>query len=116
MMQMCVVKDQSRTKQLLDRAKGRWSTTLSHPGTSSQRLPQRLHALLGYLSIALVHVDASLEWAEIILWLGKATTMQIWLKGVLNPADVQLAIDHGVNGVIILVSRWPPARRSAPHP
>ncbi|OAG35730.1 hypothetical protein AYO21_10047 [Fonsecaea monophora] len=45
--------------------------------------------------------DSSLEWAEIIPWLKGKTRMQIWLKGILNPADVLLAIDHGVDGVLI---------------
>ncbi|KAK5059681.1 hypothetical protein LTR84_009564 [Exophiala bonariae] len=45
--------------------------------------------------------DASLEWSEIIPWLKKNTKMQVWLKGVLSPDDVELAIHHKVDGIVI---------------
>jgi (S)-2-hydroxy-acid oxidase len=45
--------------------------------------------------------DDTLEWEEIIPWLKKHTKMQIWLKGISSPEDVEQAIAAGVDGVII---------------
>lgn len=46
--------------------------------------------------------DNTLEWEEIIPWLkANAGDMQIWLKGVTSPADVEMAIRYGVDGVIV---------------
>ncbi|KAK2596022.1 hypothetical protein N8I77_013532 [Diaporthe amygdali] len=63
--------------------------------------------------------DASLDWDSAIPWLKENTKMQIWLKGgqliyreiahhsfaddrpVNTPEDVQMAIDHNLDGVVI---------------
>jgi (S)-2-hydroxy-acid oxidase len=45
--------------------------------------------------------DDTLEWDEIIPWLRGHTKMEIWLKGVLSPEDVEQAVSAGVHGVII---------------
>lgn len=45
--------------------------------------------------------DDTIEWEEIIPWLKANTNMQIWLKGILSPEDVELAIVAGVDGVVI---------------
>ncbi|RSL89716.1 hypothetical protein CEP52_014824 [Fusarium oligoseptatum] len=45
--------------------------------------------------------DSSLTWEGCIEWLRNHTKMEIWLKGILNPDDVALAIKHGVDGVLI---------------
>ncbi|OJJ79194.1 alpha-hydroxy acid oxidase [Aspergillus glaucus CBS 516.65] len=45
--------------------------------------------------------DASIRWDKIIPWLRKTTKMEIWLKGVSTAEDVQLAIEHEVDGVVI---------------
>ncbi|RSL89517.1 hypothetical protein CDV31_015858 [Fusarium ambrosium] len=45
--------------------------------------------------------DSSLTWEGCIEWLRSHTRMEIWLKGILNPDDVALAIKHGVDGVLI---------------
>ncbi|THV74564.1 FMN-dependent dehydrogenase [Aureobasidium pullulans] len=45
--------------------------------------------------------DASLSWDNAIPWLKEDTLMQIWLKGVNTAEDVALAIQYGVNGIII---------------
>ncbi|KIW25898.1 uncharacterized protein PV07_09034 [Cladophialophora immunda] len=121
MMQMCVVKDRSRTKQLLERAEGAGYKAL-FVSVDVPVLGRRLNEFrndftlpkdLSFPNILSTgqnefskgpssqDYDSSLEWAEIIPWLRNNTKMQIWLKGILNPADVQLAIDHGVDGVII---------------
>jgi (S)-2-hydroxy-acid oxidase len=45
--------------------------------------------------------DDTLEWEEIIPWLKANTKMQVWLKGVLSPEDVEQAIGAHVDGKII---------------
>lgn len=45
--------------------------------------------------------DDTLEWEEVIPWLRKHTKMQIWLKGILSPEDVEEAVAAGVDGVIV---------------
>lgn len=45
--------------------------------------------------------DDTLEWDEVVRWLRKHTVMEIWLKGVTSPEDVEKAILFGVDGIII---------------
>ncbi|KAF9893682.1 Hydroxyacid oxidase 1 [Aspergillus nanangensis] len=45
--------------------------------------------------------DSTLTWETTIAWLRASTKMQIWLKGIVSPEDVQLAIDYGLDGVVI---------------
>ncbi|KAJ5499849.1 Peptidase M13 neprilysin [Penicillium expansum] len=41
------------------------------------------------------------SWATEIPWLRKVTKMEIWIKGVLTPEDVETAIEYGCDGIII---------------
>ncbi|KAJ5939291.1 oxidoreductase [Penicillium verhagenii] len=45
--------------------------------------------------------DDSHSWAKEIPWLRSITKMEIWIKGVLTPEDVETAIEYGCEGVII---------------
>ena len=45
--------------------------------------------------------DDTLEWAEVIPWLRAHTNMEIWLKGITSPEDIEKAVSFGVDGVII---------------
>ncbi|PLB53176.1 FMN-dependent dehydrogenase family protein [Aspergillus steynii IBT 23096] len=45
--------------------------------------------------------DPSIHWEKSIAWLRNNTKLQIWLKGIVTPEDVQLAIDYGLDGVVI---------------
>ncbi|KAJ5279317.1 oxidoreductase [Penicillium angulare] len=45
--------------------------------------------------------DDSHSWAREIPWLRSITKMEIWIKGVLTPEDVESAIEYGCDGVII---------------
>lgn len=45
--------------------------------------------------------DDTLEWEEIIPWLKANTKMQLWLKGISSPEDVEQAIAAGVDGLVI---------------
>ncbi|KAB8228190.1 alpha-hydroxy acid oxidase [Aspergillus alliaceus] len=124
-MQVCMLKDRSITLQLLERAEkagykalflsvdvpllGKrlneyrnnytlpedmsWPNILSHGKDTSSR----------------TDYDPSLDWETTIPWLRKNTKLPIWLKGALQltshtvytPEDVELAIQYGVDGVVI---------------
>ncbi|KIW77229.1 hypothetical protein Z517_09675 [Fonsecaea pedrosoi CBS 271.37] len=121
MMQICVLKDRNRTAQLLERAEaagykaiflsvdvpvlGRRLNEFRNNFTLPNDLSFPNILSSGHDEFAKEEssqdYDSSLEWAEIIPWLKGKTRMQIWLKGILSPADVLLAIDHGVDGVLI---------------
>jgi 4-hydroxymandelate oxidase len=45
-------------------------------------------------------MDAGLDWSR-IGWLRGITSLPILLKGVLHPADARLAVQHGVDGLIV---------------
>ena len=45
--------------------------------------------------------SSSHSWAREIPWLRSLTSMEIWIKGVLSPEDVELAVQYGCDGVII---------------
>lgn len=127
MMQMCIVKDRNITLQLLKRAEaagykamfisvdvpvlGRRLNEMKNDFT----LPEDL-AFPNILSTGGAEFstkdevredgpqayDDTLEWEEIIPWLKEnAGSMEIWLKGVTSPADVEMAIKYGVDGIII---------------
>ncbi|KAF2123839.1 FMN-dependent dehydrogenase [Dothidotthia symphoricarpi CBS 119687] len=125
MMQMCIVKDRNITLQLLSRAEqaGYQALFLSVDVPVLGRrlgemrtnfvLPENLSFpnLLSNGADEFLNADAkvngpqafddTLEWEEIVPWLRKHTSMQIWLKGILSPEDVEQAVAAGVDGVII---------------
>ncbi|WWC66069.1 uncharacterized protein I303_108691 [Kwoniella dejecticola CBS 10117] len=45
--------------------------------------------------------DPSMHWDELIPWLRSITEMKILLKGILHPEDAALAIQHGLDGVVV---------------
>ena len=45
--------------------------------------------------------DDTLEWDEVIPWLRSHTNLEIWLKGVTSPEDVEKAVSFEVDGIII---------------
>ncbi|KAF7712746.1 (S)-2-hydroxy-acid oxidase [Penicillium ucsense] len=45
--------------------------------------------------------SAAHSWATEIPWLRSITKMEIWIKGILAPEDVETAIEYGCDGVII---------------
>jgi 4-hydroxymandelate oxidase len=47
-----------------------------------------------------VALSPEISWAHLD-WLRAATTLPILLKGVLHPADARLAVEHGVDGLIV---------------
>lgn len=45
--------------------------------------------------------DDALTWESLLPWARSVTKLEIWLKGVYTAEDVQLAISHGVDGIIV---------------
>lgn len=45
--------------------------------------------------------DASLTWHETIPWLRRQTKMKIVVKGVMTAEDALLAVQHGVDGIVV---------------
>ncbi|RSM12140.1 hypothetical protein CEP52_002674 [Fusarium oligoseptatum] len=45
--------------------------------------------------------SASHSWVKEIPWLRSVTKMEIWIKGVLTAEDVELAVQHGCDGVVV---------------
>ncbi|KAK9836399.1 hypothetical protein WJX84_002922 [Apatococcus fuscideae] len=45
-------------------------------------------------------IDPGLSW-EFIAWLRTVSNLPIFVKGVLNPADAHLAVQHSVDGIIV---------------
>lgn len=45
-------------------------------------------------------IDKSLTWKD-ISWLKNEAEMPIYLKGILHPEDARLALEHGVDGLIV---------------
>jgi (S)-2-hydroxy-acid oxidase len=46
-------------------------------------------------------IDPSINWEETIPWLRSITKMEIWLKGVATAEDAEIAIQAGVDGIIV---------------
>ncbi|KAF2156544.1 (S)-2-hydroxy-acid oxidase [Myriangium duriaei CBS 260.36] len=118
MVQMCIVRDRNITLQLLQRAEkaGYEALFMSvdvpvlgirlNELRNSFKLPDNL-SLPNIVTSELATLggpldfDDTLEWEEVIEWLRKHTKMQIWLKGITSPEDVEKAIQYGVDGIII---------------
>ncbi len=49
---------------------------------------------------ATTQLDASLSWKD-IEWLRSISSLPVLLKGILHPADAQLALNHGASGIIV---------------
>lgn len=45
--------------------------------------------------------DASMDWASVIPWLRQHTKLEIWVKGIYSVEDMQAAVQHGVDGVVV---------------
>jgi (S)-2-hydroxy-acid oxidase len=65
-------------------------------GWTTEVLQKRTHDS-GFMSFN----DDSHSWAKDIPWLRERTNMQIWVKGIVSSEDVELAIEHGCDGVLV---------------
>ena len=45
-------------------------------------------------------IDKSLTWRDID-WLKRKADLPVYLKGILHPKDAQLAVEHGIDGIIV---------------
>ncbi|KAL5356578.1 FMN-dependent dehydrogenase [Aspergillus floccosus] len=116
-MQMCVLRDRSITIQLLQRAEkaGYKALFLSvdvpvlgkrlNEYRNNYELPKDMSwpniLSNGSDTSNRTDYDPSLDWESTIPWLRKHTTLKIWLKGICNPDDVELATRYGVDGIVI---------------
>jgi len=54
----------------------------------------------GLVQLFTKEVDDSLTW-EFLPWLKKVTKLPVYVKGVLAPADAQLALEYGADGIVV---------------
>ncbi|PYI00913.1 FMN-dependent dehydrogenase family protein [Aspergillus sclerotiicarbonarius CBS 121057] len=121
-MQFSILKDRGITQQLLERAE-RSGYKAAMLTVDAPMLGRRLNEFrnsfgipkgMDYPNIApcldmsnLTHkgegmaYEDSLEWEEAIGWIRSVTKLDIWLKGIYTAEDIKLAIQHGVDGVLI---------------
>ncbi|RAK88256.1 FMN-dependent dehydrogenase family protein [Aspergillus costaricaensis CBS 115574] len=130
MIQFIILKDRDITRQLLERAESETNAfsfssllvlillTSSESGykavmltVDAPMLGRRLNEYrnsfgipkgMGYPNLAPgLDMKDGIEWAEAIAWIRSVTKLDIWVKGIYTAEDVALAIQHGVNGVLI---------------
>ncbi|KAH3105518.1 hypothetical protein KXX00_004113 [Aspergillus fumigatus] len=101
-MQMCVLRDRSITIQLLDvPVLGKRLNEYRNSYTLPEDMNWPNILSCGADTSNRTDYDPSLDWETTIPWLRKHTSLQIWLKGICSPADVELAIHYGVDGIVI---------------
>ncbi|KAL4963972.1 alpha-hydroxy acid oxidase [Aspergillus stella-maris] len=49
----------------------------------------------------LTYTDTAMEWPGLVSFFRQHTSMQIWGKGIYTAADAELAIKHGLDGIVI---------------
>jgi lactate 2-monooxygenase len=76
-----------------------WQMTRAFPGGSLQALRSR-EAIKAVQTFIDIYSRPSLTW-ENLAFLRERTELPILLKGVLHPDDARMALDHGVNGVVV---------------
>jgi 4-hydroxymandelate oxidase len=67
------------------------------------RLPQDLHIAnidKTFISGDYLPEPAAITW-DIVPWLRSMTSLPIVLKGIITPEDALLALEHGVNGIVV---------------
>ncbi|CRG83249.1 aldehyde dehydrogenase ALDH [Talaromyces islandicus] len=115
--QMCVLRDRNLTLQLLERAEkagykalflsvdvpvlGKRLNEYRHNYTLPEDMEWPNILSNGSDTSNRTEYDPSLDWDSTVPWLREHTRMQIWLKGVCSPADVELAIHYAIDGLVI---------------
>ncbi|KAG5749954.1 hypothetical protein H9Q70_007397 [Fusarium xylarioides] len=112
--QVSPFKNRQITTNLLNRAKvdapmfGRRLDDLRNgfsvpPGFSFPNLSAQTQSGSGGLGggIPDLSFDTGATWEEKIAWMKSQTDLEIWVKGVTSPLDAQIAIEQGVDGIII---------------
>ncbi|KAF2717028.1 FMN-dependent dehydrogenase [Polychaeton citri CBS 116435] len=119
--QICILKDRSTTLQLLKRAENAGYKAI-FVSVDTPCLGRRLNEMRNNFTLPedlqfpnilssgreefggeneATMYDATLDWGTAIPWLKENTKMQVWLKGVNTPEDVAMAIQYGLDGVVI---------------
>ncbi|KAI8665007.1 FMN hydroxy acid dehydrogenase domain-containing protein [Fusarium sp. Ph1] len=117
MMHICFFKDRSKTLEIIKRAEAAGfkavivSVDVAALGLRLNEYRNNFKLPPGVTNVLIADPtgaqkkrpewDPSITWEDSIKWLRQHTKMEIWLKGILNPDDVGLAIQHGVDGILI---------------
>lgn len=72
----------------------------SQPGSTQLLDARESSHSSGLFELFAKEVDDTLTW-EAIPWLRSITKLPIYIKGVLSPADALLALEHGVDGIVV---------------
>jgi lactate 2-monooxygenase len=73
--------------------------TRSYPGSFRENLRSGA-GVAAVRKVMEVYSRPSLTWAD-FAWLREQTTLPILVKGILNPDDARLAIEHGLDGLVV---------------
>eukprot|EP00891_Asterochloris_glomerata_P004891 jgi/Astpho2/4891/fgenesh1_pm.00069_%23_15_t len=126
--QLYIIKDREYTRELLQRAEksgyNAVMVTVDAPHLGNReadarngfRLPDglRLEHLEGlakrhkdttpkdtpFIKVFGSHVDDSQTW-DFVTWMHSVTSLPIFVKGILSPSDARIAVDSGVDGIVV---------------
>jgi isopentenyl diphosphate isomerase/L-lactate dehydrogenase-like FMN-dependent dehydrogenase len=73
--------------------------TRSYPGSFRENLRSRI-GVAAVRKVMEVYSRSSLTWDD-FAWLRERTTLPIVVKGILHPDDARLAVDHGLDGLVV---------------
>jgi lactate 2-monooxygenase len=73
--------------------------TRSYPGRFRENLRSRI-GVAAVRKVMEIYSRPSLTWDE-FAWLRKQTRLPILVKGILHPDDARLAIEHGLDGIVV---------------
>jgi lactate 2-monooxygenase len=73
--------------------------TRSYPGSFRENLRSRI-GVAAVRKVMEIYSRPSLTWDE-FAWLRKQTKLPILVKGILHPDDARLAIEHGLDGIVV---------------
>jgi lactate 2-monooxygenase len=73
--------------------------TRAYPGSFRENLRSRI-GVAAVRKVMEVYSRPSLTWDD-FAWLRERTTLPIVVKGILHPDDARLAVDHGLDGLVV---------------
>jgi lactate 2-monooxygenase len=73
--------------------------TRSYPGSFRENLRSGM-GIAAVRKVMEVYSRPSLTWDD-FTWLRERTSLPIVLKGILHPADARLAVEHGLDGIVV---------------
>jgi isopentenyl diphosphate isomerase/L-lactate dehydrogenase-like FMN-dependent dehydrogenase len=69
-------------------------------GMRQATFPKAADGGSGLMAFINAEFDPTLTW-EALAWLRSITSLPVLLKGIMHPADARLAVEHGVDGIIV---------------